>query len=395
MPGKRRFGRVRELPSGSWQARYKGPDGIDRPAPQTFARKVDAEKWLVKTEAEIDGDLWLNPDAGKVAFADYALAWIDERPNLRPTTLAVYRYVLDRHLVPFFGNRPVAAIREAHVRRWRKYLLDAGASATSTAKAYRLLKAILNTAIDDGLIRRNPCRIKGAGLDRSPERSVLTLHQVATLADAIGPRYRALILVAVFGSLRWGELAALRRCDIDLRARTIRIERSLTELPGGGYLYGPPKSEAGKRRIAFPAHIATDLKRHLADFVAPGSDALVFTSPTGAPLRHGNFRRRTWLPALAKTGVTELHFHDLRHTGNDLTAATGATLREMVDRMGHISPRAALIYMHGNDSRQRKIADSLSKLARSELSRNGQRSKEGAPRKSSGTQRARKSTGAS
>jgi hypothetical protein len=48
MAGKRRFGRVRELPSGRWQARYKGPDGIDRPAPQTFARKVDAEKWLVK-----------------------------------------------------------------------------------------------------------------------------------------------------------------------------------------------------------------------------------------------------------------------------------------------------------------------------------------------------------
>jgi integrase len=395
MAGKRRFGRVRELPSGRWQARYKGPDGIDRPAPQTFTRKGDAEKWLVKTEAEIDSDLWLNPDDGEITFADYAHAWIEERPNLRPSTLAVYQYILDRHLIPFFGNRSVADIKEVHVRRWRKGLLDDGASTTSTAKTYRLLRAILNTAVDDGLLRRNPCRIKGAGLDRSPERSVLTLRQVATLADAIGPRYRALILVAVFGSLRWGELAALRRCDIDLRARTIRIERSLTELPGGGYLYGPPKSEAGKRRIAFPAHIRADLKTHLADFVAQEADALVFTSPTGAPLRHNNFRRRSWLPALAKAGLTELHFHDLRHTGNDLTAATGATLREMMDRMGHSSPRAALIYMHGNDARQREIADSLNKLARSELSRNGERSKNGSRRRSSGTQRARKSAGAS
>jgi len=257
---------------------------------------------------------------------------------------------LDCHLVPVFGNRAVANIREAHVRRWRKDLLDTGASATSTAKAYRLLKAILNTATDDGLLRRNPCRIQGAGLDRSPERSVLTLRQVATLADAIGPRYRALILVAVFGSLRWGELAALRRCDLDLRARTIRIERSLTELSGGGYLYGPPKSEAGKRRVAFPAHIRTDLKTHPADFVTPEAHALVFTSPTGRPLRHNNFRRRVWLPALAEAGLTDLHFHDLRHTGNDLTATTGATLREMMDRMGHSSPRAALIYMHRNDA---------------------------------------------
>jgi integrase len=395
MAGKRRFGRVRELPSGRWQARYKGPDGIDRPAPQTFARRVDVEKWLVKTEAEIDGDLWLDPDHGKVAFADYAHAWIEERPNLRPNTLAVYRYVLDRHLVPFFGNRPVAAIRETHVRRWRRDLLEAGTSATSTAKAYRLLKAILNTAADDGLMRRNPCRIDGAGLDRSPERSVLTLRQVDVLADVIGPRYRTLILVAVFGSLRWGELAALRRCDIDLRARIIRVERSLTELPGGGYLYGPPKSEAGKRRVTFPAHIRADLKTHLAHFVAPEADALVFTSPTGAPLRHNNSRRRVWIPALAEAGLTELHFHDLRHTGNDLTAATGATLREMMDRMGHSSPRAALIYMHGNDARQREIADSLDKLARSELGRNGQRSREGTRRKPSGTQRARKSPGAS
>jgi integrase len=293
------------------------------------------------------------------------------------------------------GRPPTLSPALAPGQRRRRRRLDTGASATSTAKAYRLLKAILNTAVDDGLIRRNPCRIKGAGLDRSPERSVLTLHQVVALADAIGPRYRALILVAVFGSLRWGELAALRRCDIDLRARTIRVERSLTELPGGGYHYGPPKSEAGKRRVAFPDHITADLKSHLADFVAPEAIALVFTSPTGATLRHSNFRRRVWLPALAEAGLTELHFHDLRHTGNDLTAATGATLREMMDRMGHSSPRAALIYMHGNDTRQREIADSLSKAARSELRRSGQRAKTGVQRRPSGTQGARKGAGTS
>jgi integrase len=392
MPGKRRFGRVRELPSGRWQARYKGPDGIDRPAPYTFARKADAEKWLVKIEAEIDHDLWLNPDFGRVAFGDFARAWIDERSNLRPNTVAVYRYMLERYLVPSFGNHAVADIREAHIRRWRKKLLDAGASAASTAKAYRLLKAILNTAADDALIRRNPCRIKGAGLDKSPERSVLTLRQVGALANAIGPRYRALILAAVFGSLRWGELAALRRSDIDLRARTIRVQRSLTELPVGGYAYGPPKSDAGRRLVVFPAHIAPALKSHLADFVAPQADALVFTSPTGAPLRRGNFRRRVWGPALGRAGIPEVHFHDLRHTGNQLTAAAGATLREMMDRMGHSSTRAALIYMHGSDARQREIADTVSRIAKTELSQS-RRTKNAPERKPSGTQRARQRRG--
>jgi integrase len=142
--------------------------------------------------------------------------------------------------------------------------------------------------------------------------------------------------------------------------------------------------------VAVPDQITADLKLHLAHFVAPETTALVFTSPTGAALRHGNFRRRVWLPALAEAGLTELHFHDLRHTGNHLTAATGATLREMMDRMGHSSPRAALIYMHGNDTRQREIADSLSKAVRSELRRSGQRAKTSAQRRPSGTPGARR-----
>lgn len=367
MPGKRRFGRVRRLPSGRWQARYKGPDGIDRPAPATFATKRAADVWLSKTEVEIFSDQWLDPAAGATPFGEYASAWIEERPGLRPHTVAMYRYMLRRYLDPAFGKWAVTDIREGHVRTWRKQQLDAGASPTSLAKAYRLLKATMNTAVDDGLIRRNPCRIKGAGSDRSPERQVLTMHQVFELADVIAPRYRALVLLATFASLRWGELAALRRKDIDLDAGVVRVERSLTELAGGGYHFGPPKSVAGRRVVALADVITPDLTCHLARFAADDDDGLVFTSPTGQPLRHGNFRRRCWLPALTKAGLTGMHFHDLRHTGNDFAAGTGATLREMMDRMGHSSTRAALIYMHGSDARQRQIADSLSKLARQEL----------------------------
>jgi hypothetical protein len=168
MTGKRRFGRVRQLPSGRWQARYKGPDGIDRPAPSTFATKRAAEVWLTKIEVDVLADQWLNPDAGAVPFGEYARSWIEERPGLRPKTIQLYRYLLRRHLLPAFAAWPVCDIREPHVRRWRKQLLDAGASPVTVAKAYRLLKAIMNTAADDGLITRNPCRIKGAGQERSP-----------------------------------------------------------------------------------------------------------------------------------------------------------------------------------------------------------------------------------
>lgn len=382
MAGKRRFGRVRELPSSRWQVRYKGPDGIDRPAPQTFDSKTSAERWLTVIEAEVIQGDWISPDAGRVLFGKYARDWIEERPGLRPKTVQLYRYLLRSHIDPTFAARSVADIKEPHVRRWRKNLLDAQVSAVTVAKAYRLLKAIFNTAVDDGLIRRNPCRIKGAGQERSPERPVLTVPEVYALADAVGGRYRALVLLGVFGSLRWGELAALRRSDIEMQARTVRISRQLSEQRGGGFAFGPPKSDAGQRVVAIPEVITSDLASHIVTYAAPGDDGLVFTSPEGRPLRLSNFCRRVWRPALRAAGLPMIHFHDLRHTGNQLAANAGANLRELMDRMGHSTTRAAMAYLHGSDQRQQAIADELSRQAAAAL---------GAPDPGrSGTQRARR-----
>lgn len=166
--GKRRFGRVRELPSGRWQARYPDPEGKDRPAPETFGSKTAAERWLSLKEAEIIKSEWINPDDGKVALADYAETWIEERTGLRPKTIDLYRYLRLKHLTRVIGDIPIADIKPAHVRRWRKELLDTGTSPVTAAKAYRLLRAILTTAADDGAIHRNPCRIKGGGSEASP-----------------------------------------------------------------------------------------------------------------------------------------------------------------------------------------------------------------------------------
>jgi integrase len=317
-----------------------------------------------------------------VLFGEYANDWIDERPGLRPKTIELYRYLLRSHLVPTFGNKMLSAIREPQVRRWRRERLAADVSAVTVAKSYRLLKAILNTATDDGLIRRNPCRIKGASVERSPERPVLSARQVFDLADASGLRYQALILLAVFGGLRWCELTALRRCDVDLEAGTVRVFRQLAEQRGGGYAFGPPKSEAGKRVVVIPDVIMPAVGQHMSGVTQPGEETLVFTSPTGAPLRHGNFRRRVWLPALQQAGLPMIHFHDLRHTGNELAANAGAGLRELMERMGHSTPRAALTYLHGSKERQQAIADALSQLTTDALSPQ--------PVGQSGTQRARK-----
>ena len=139
------------------------------------------------------------------------------------------------------------------IRNWRFTLLAAGVSESAAAKAYRLLRAILATAADDRVIPRNPCRIRGAGDEKPAERPVLTVAQVIGLADRIrNPRYKALILLATFASLRWGEAIALRRCDIDLAAGTVSIRRQYIEL-GTGHALGPPKSRAGFRTVAIPA----------------------------------------------------------------------------------------------------------------------------------------------
>ncbi len=336
-------------------------------ADRTFPDKTTAEVWLTRKEAEILNSDWLDPDAGRILFGEYAQTWIDERPRLRPKSIQLYRYLLRRHLAPGLGTKSLADIREQQVRRWRKERLDVGVSEVTVAKAYRLLKAIMNTAVDDGRIRRNPCRIKGASEETSPERPVLSVTQVYTLAEAIDPRYRALVLLAAFGSLRWGELAALRRSDIDLTNRTIRVDRQLTEVTGQGLTFGPPKSAAGRRTLPLLSMIVTDLADHLDQHAQDGDDGLIFTSPEGAPLRHGNFTRRVWLPAVGKAGLTGVHFHDLRHAGNHYTASAGANLRELMERMGHSTNRAAMIYLHSTDPRQRALADAVDKAARAEL----------------------------
>ncbi|MGN9841490.1 site-specific integrase [Nonomuraea sp. H19] len=199
---------------------------------------------------------------GKVSFKEYGTAWIDERAGLRPKTVQLYEGLLRIHLVPTFGNCAMSEIKVAHIRKWRKQLLDGGVGPVTVAKAYRLLKAIFNTALEDGLIKSNPCTIKKAGKEDSPERPVLTMKQVFTLADAIEPRFRMLILLATFASLRWGELAALQRKNVDLKAGTIRVVGTTTELKDGSVTIGPPKSEAGKRIVSIPATLLSDLRVH-------------------------------------------------------------------------------------------------------------------------------------
>lgn len=167
--GKRRFGTVRRLTSGRWQIRYTAEDGIRRLAPTTFDTKKDADRWLVATEADMMRGDWLDPDAGKVSLKEFADRWVKER-DLKARTREEYERHLRLHVLGQLGKRPLGEINPGHVRTWRNALLAAGVGQSTVAKTYRILHAIFATAVDDDLIRRNPCRIKGAGQDKTEER---------------------------------------------------------------------------------------------------------------------------------------------------------------------------------------------------------------------------------
>lgn len=270
------------------------------------------------------------------------------------------------HLAPYLADMPLGQITTDRARTWRAALLAHGRSEDRTAKAYRLLRAILNTAVDDGLIKRNPCRVKGAGQHRTPERPTATVARVYRLVDLVPGRFRVLVLAAAFTGLRWGELIALRRCELDFTDRVVRVYRRLAEHRDGEMEAGPTKSLAGARTVSLPEVLVGALREHLAEFAEDGSEGPVFVGERGGPLRRGTFHRSTaWTATVVKAGLPRgFHFHDLRHTGNHLAATAGAGTRELMHRMGHGSMRAALIYQHATSERDRVLADRLDALVR-------------------------------
>src|SRR5207253_4364738 len=131
----------------------------------------------------------------------------------------------------------------------------------------------------------------------------------------------------------------------------------------GQLSYGPPKSAAGRRTIGIPSFVARALAVHIDLHALRGDDGLVFASTDGEPMRRSNFRRRVWEPTTAKVGMAGFRFHDLRHTAATLAAASGTSLKALMARIGHGSPRAALRYQHVIDGQDADIVRYLERFA--------------------------------
>jgi len=358
---QRDSGALRQLPSGRWQPAILEIDNRYTSL-GTFRTRGEAERTLAATIADRHRGSWIDPRDGRVTFEAYSTRWLEERASLRPRTRELYEGLLRLHIVPSFCHVELGAVTPPMVRQWYAKLTRAERPGDVTiAKCYRLLKSIFATAVADDLIRKNPCVLQGAGVERSPERPIASINDVDRLVEVAPPHLKALILLATYTSLRLGELSALTRQNLDLDKCLVEVVASAADLRDGTRIVGEPKSFAGRRRVAIPEVVSNVLRDHLDDYSEPGGEGLVFVGPKGGPLRRGNFSG-VWRSIAHEASLDGLRFHDLRHTGNTLAAMTGASTKELMTRMGHSSTRAALGYQHATEERERLIATKLNEM---------------------------------
>lgn len=397
--GRPKSGTVEKLPSGRYRVRFTGPDGGRYKAPVTFEDVKAARLWVDREVRSIEDDPegWQPPEqraaskrAKALTFGEYSESWLTGRKvrgrPLADRTRDHYRDLLDRFLLPTFEDVALVAITPEHVDRW--YELVAPETPTYRAHAYALLRTILGTAVDRGLIRSaNPAKVRGGGTTtRAKKIRPATLKELATITANMPERRQVMVLLAAWSALRFGELAELRRGDIDTKRAVIHVRRGVvrvreTDESGNVRMVTKvktPKTSAGIRDVPIPPHLLDDVRRHLLEFCAPGRDGLLFPGQEGGHLstsafygreslldRHGAIRRKGhgYYEARRVAGRPDLNFHALRHTGLTNAAVAGATLAELMALAGHTTAGAALRYQHAAQDRMQDLARRMSDLA--------------------------------
>jgi len=324
------------------------PSGKERA--KNFARKSDAERYLVSIETDkLRGD-WVDPRLAKITFEEWTERWWGATSHLKTYTRDGYESLLRVHVFPRFARASLGSIQAVEIREWLADLDRSGLSASRIRQAYFLLAQILRSAVESGYLAKDPC--VGVKLPRMQvsEMRFLAAEQVEALAAAIREPYGVLVNTLAYGGLRWGEAVALRRERCELLRSRLHVAESLSET-SEGLLFGATKTYQ-RRTVVIPGFLRDQLAEHLATHVEIAEDALVFTSPGGEPLRRGNFSRRVWKPVLEAARL-DVRPHELRHTCAALLIAEGAhpkavqaqlghsSIQVTMDRYGHLFPSAA------------------------------------------------------
>ncbi len=313
----------------AYRARITGPNRRERS--KTFRRKVDAERWLRDQQHALDTGTWIDPAAGRTTVGEWAAMWLDAR-RVRPSTMARDESYVRNHVVPAFGDVPLKAVTQPDVVAFVAQLEDKGLAPATVTKAVQLLGAIMESACDAGKLKRSPVHKVPTPTVERDEMRFLTHHEVARLADAIDPAYRALVLVLAYAGLRIGEAAAMRPEHRIETRRELDVAQTVAWVNGHPHI-GPPKTRAGRRRIALPEPVWDELTEHARTY----SSEWLFPAPEGGLLQPTHFRRRLFNPAVQRASLDHLRPHDLRHTAVAMWIDAGADIKLVATRAGHSS----------------------------------------------------------
>ena len=360
--GKRKsFGTVEKLKSGKYRGRYTHPHTGERvSAPNTFNNKQDANLWLSSEQLAIERGTWRDKRAMQDTVESYGITWITQR-ELKEAVREQYLDFWQLHITPYLGQIRLQDLTPEKVRTWHATRLQAGAGRHSLANAYRILKAVCNSAIREQAISYNPCQLVGASKPKSERRKPLTGEQVIALANAVLARYKALVLFLALTGLRIGEATALTLDDLQLDGDnpSVTVQRRVREnRSGGGFNFAPPKTQAGLRTIQIPKYLVPILQAHIAEYVSEHSGAFVFATSKGNPAVGGGADNIS--DTLTKLGLGNHSTHDLRHTNATITIELGAPREQLQERLGHSSSQSTAIYTHGTQHGDKAIADTLS-----------------------------------
>ncbi|AOT24955.1 integrase [Mycobacterium phage Kalpine] len=369
MAQRRGWGSLKTQRSGRIQASYVNPqDGIRYYALHTYDSRMDAEAWLANEKRLIEMETWTPPEtrakqaaANSVTLQEYMEKWIAER-DLTESTRSLYTTHAKKRIYPILGETPVVEMTPALIRAWWAGM---GTQYPAARRhAYIVMRAVMNTAVEDKLLSENPCRIE----QKAPnERDVEALRpeDLDTVAAEVHEHYRIAVYILAWTSLRFGELIELRRKDIDDDGETMRfrVRRGAARV-GQKIVVGNTKTVRSKRPVTVPPHVAKMVREHMADRTKmnKGPEALLVTTTQGERLSKSAFTR-SLKKGYAKIGRTDLRVHDLRAVGATLAAQAGATTKELMARLGHTTPRMAMKYQMASEARDEALARKMSELA--------------------------------
>ena len=307
---------------------------------------------------------WKDPALALTPFGEWHETWKRGVVHLRPSTLARDDGYIKRYILPTFKDKQLKAISQPTVQAWVAELTRRDLAAATVVKAHQILSKIMSGAIDAGMIATNPCTTVRLPRIERTEMRFLTAADVAILAAAMDPAYRAAVWLAAYGGLRAGELFGLRAKRVDTLHQRVEVAEQLVEVEGGLH-FGQPKTRAGHRSVPLPDVVIKALSDHMTTYPV-GPEELVFTAPKGGPVRLASWRQRYWVPAVKKAGLTPLRIHDLRHTAVSLWIEAGAHPYDVAARAGHQSVSVVLDrYGHLMPGAAERVNDALDVIAKS------------------------------